>query len=82
MIHLEIDHPRKADLRVTLTQPSSAETIVWTTGSSGAPLVLAGATLETDSEVNGTWLLAVEDTASGSAGVVRGWSLAITSRYD
>ena len=82
MIHLDIDHPRPSDLRVTLVQPSSAEIVVWAAGSAGAPLVLAGATLERDSEVNGAWLLAVQDTVSGTAGVVRGWSLAITSRYD
>lgn len=81
IVHLDLVHPRKADLRIVLTQPSSAESLVWEVGSTGAARVVPlGA--EFDSGVNGQWTLQVIDTQGGSVGTLRGWSLELTSRWD
>ncbi|MGE0396642.1 MAG: proprotein convertase P-domain-containing protein [Kofleriaceae bacterium] len=82
VVHLDIDHPRKTDLYIVLTQPSSAESLIWDVDSSGNAHVVVGGNLERDSEVNGTWTLSVRDVFSGSSGTLRGWSLELTSRYD
>jgi len=82
IVHLELDHPRKSDLRITLTQPSSAESVVWPVGSDGAARVVMGWGVERDSQVNGEWFITIVDTVSGQAGTLNGWSLELTSRYD
>lgn len=84
IVHLTINHPRKSDLRVILTQPSSAEAVVWNVDSAGdARVVMTPATgVERDSAVNGLWLLTVIDTRAGETGTLEGWSLELTSRMD
>jgi hypothetical protein len=82
IVHLDIDHPRKQDLYIVLTQPSSAESLIWDVDSAGHARVVVGHNLERDSEVNGTWTLSVRDHFAGSSGTLRGWSLELTSRYD
>jgi DNA uptake protein ComE-like DNA-binding protein len=84
IVHLELTHPRKSDLRVLLTQPSSAQATVWEVDGAGdARVVMGPATgIERDSEVNGEWTLTVIDTRAGSVGTLDGWSLELTSRLD
>lgn len=81
IVHLDIVHPRKTDLRITLVQPSSAESIVWEVDSAGDARV-SPRQAERDSDVNGTWTLYVWDTRTGAVGTLNGWSLELTSRYD
>ncbi|MBL8950287.1 MAG: proprotein convertase P-domain-containing protein [Myxococcaceae bacterium] len=82
IVHLELDHPRKSDLQIVLTQPSSAESVVWPVGSNGDARVVMGAGVERDSGVNGEWFLTIVDTVSGQTGTLNGWSLELTSRWD
>jgi len=82
IVHLDIDHPRKTDLYIVLTQPSSGESLIWDVDSAGLARVTVGGNLERDSSVNGTWTLTVSDYFAGSTGTLRGWSLELTSRYD
>jgi hypothetical protein len=82
IVHLEIDHPRKQELRILLTQPSSAQTTVWEVNSAGEARVVMGGTVERDSNVNGVWTLTVIDTAENNLGTLNGWSLELTSRMD
>ncbi|MBA3460897.1 MAG: proprotein convertase P-domain-containing protein [Deltaproteobacteria bacterium] len=82
IVNLDIDHPRKTDLYIVLTQPSSAESLIWDVDSAGLARVVVGASLERDASVNGTWTLHVSDHFGGSAGTLRGWSLELTSRFD
>jgi len=82
IVNLDITHPNPAQLTITLTQPSSAESLIWDVDSAGHARVVIGSSLERDSSVNGTWTLRVRDTQVGGAGVLRGWSLELTSRYD
>jgi hypothetical protein len=82
IIHLDVDHPRLADLRVIIMQPSSADAVIWQVGSDGPSTVVERHGLERDSNVNGTWTLRVIDTVKGEAGILKGWSLELTSRWD
>lgn len=82
IVNLDLDHPRTADLRIVLTQPSSAESLIWDLDSAGHARVVVGGDLERDSSVNGTWTLTVIDAVAGQSGTLRGWSLELTSRYD
>jgi hypothetical protein len=82
IVHVDIDHPRKQDLRIVLVQPSSAESVVWHAGSTGPATVVGPSGVEHDSNVNGTWTLQITDLGGGAAGTLRGWSLELTSRFD
>lgn len=82
IVHLELNHPRKQDLRIILTQPSSAESVVWEVDGAGDARVVMGGSVERDSEVNGVWALTVIDTVSGNQGTLNGWSLELSSRMD
>jgi len=82
IVHLDIDHPHKEDLRILLFQPSSAESVIWDVDSAGFARVVVGANVERDSSINGTWTLEITDHFGGNAGTLRGWSLELTSRWD
>jgi DNA uptake protein ComE-like DNA-binding protein len=87
LLDLRIDHPRPADLRVTLTNPATAEVLIFD-GPGGWPAsqlnrsgyVVHG--FSGDEEVNGIWRLKVEDRAAGSTGEIVRFGLNITSRWD
>lgn len=86
VIDLVISHPRISDLYVTLTNPATAEVVVFDgAGQSGAEIALRDHVVRGfsgDEMVNGTWTLRVTDRASGNAGTVHRFALTITSRYD
>jgi hypothetical protein len=86
VIDLIIDHPRISDLRVTLTNPATAEVLVYDgAGQTGPEVALRDHVVlgfSGDESVNGLWQLRVEDRAGGAAGSVYRFALTITSRWD
>jgi hypothetical protein len=86
VLKVTIDHPRASQLRVTLTNPATAEVLVHagTPADDGHPLVIDRPILgfSGDEMVNGEWTLAVQDRTGGQVGTVSGWQLTITSRFD
>jgi subtilisin-like proprotein convertase family protein len=86
VIHLAIDHPRRSDLRVTLTNPATAEVVVFDgLGQSGQDLALSDHVVygfSGDEMVNGVWYLSVADRAPLQAGTITHLGLTITSRWD
>lgn len=86
VIDLVIDHPRISDLRVTLTNPATAEVLVYDgAGQTGPEVALRDHVVlgfSGDESVNGLWQLRVEDRAGGAAGSVYRFALTITSRWD
>lgn len=87
LLTLVVDHSRPADLRITLTNPASAEVVIFD-GPGGWPAsqlnrnryVVHG--FSGDETVNGQWTLKVVDTAGGNTGTVFRYGLEITSRWD
>ena len=86
VIDLVIDHPRISDLRVTLTNPATAEVLVYDgAGQTGPEVALRDHVVlgfSGNESVNGLWQLRVEDRAGGAAGSVYRFALTITSRWD
>jgi DNA uptake protein ComE-like DNA-binding protein len=86
LIDLWIDHPRPADLRVTLVNPATAEVVVFDNPSAtGGEIwyrdrVVRG--FSGDEQVNGIWQLRVVDRTGGNVGAVYRFGLTITSRWD
>ena len=88
VVTLNIDHPKPEDLVVTLYDPAAspeepdngASFIVWNQTPDGASTVVAG--FPGDDMVNGQWELHVQDTAAGSEGTLKGWSLYLLSNFD
>ena len=85
VITLSLTHQTPSELTITLTNPSSNETMVWNEEShpGGAvhlerpPTGFSG-----DESVNGTWVLSITDDSSGNSGVLHSWGLEIMSRWD
>jgi hypothetical protein len=86
VLQMTIDHPRASQLRVTLTNPATAEVVVHTGSAAddGHPLVIDRPILgfSGDEMVNGEWTLRIEDRTAGSTGIAGAWKLIVTSRYD
>lgn len=87
-IDLHVSHPRPADLRITLTNPSGNEVPVFdgaTEGAGRSEVYLRGHALRGfsgDESVNGVWRLKVVDSKSGQTGTLYSFGLEITSRWD
>ncbi len=86
VIDLVISHPRVSDLLVTLTNPATAEVVVYDgAGKTGSEVALRDHVVRGfsgDEMVNGNWTLRVTDRATGSTGTVHHFALTITSRWD
>jgi subtilisin-like proprotein convertase family protein len=85
-IDLYVAHPRPSDLRITLTNPSDNEVLVFDGATSGAnEIYLSGQALmgfSGDESVNGLWRLRVVDSVGGQTGTVSNFGLEIGSRWD
>ncbi|MEM1033136.1 MAG: proprotein convertase P-domain-containing protein [Myxococcota bacterium] len=83
VIALDIDHPRKEDLVVTLTAASNTSASLWTGGDPNPPSYITETWgIERDNTVNGTWTVTVTDTGAGAGGTFAGFTLWVTSRFD
>jgi DNA uptake protein ComE-like DNA-binding protein len=86
VIDLVVSHPRISDLRITLTNPATAEVVVFDgAGRTGAEVALRDHVVRGfsgDEMVNGAWTLRVTDRATGSTATVHRFALTITSRFD
>jgi hypothetical protein len=85
VIHMDLDHPRVQDLKVTLVSPNGDRGQVWdhngTVDSQGhARIVVTG--IPTDDAVNGRWTLEVQDDVAGAQGSVTHWELELVSQWD
>jgi hypothetical protein len=82
VIELDIAHPRKQDLIVTLTAASNTSATLWDRQQDPPNYVYETWGIERDNEVNGTWTLHIEDKGQGAPGTLIGFVLTVTSRYD
>lgn len=84
VVTVDVDHDRPRDLALWLEDPNGQIAEVWAKGQGRAGVsevvVLEG--ISRDDTVNGLWTLHAFDTRKGKAGVVRGWSLSLTSNFD
>ncbi|MBA3398054.1 MAG: proprotein convertase P-domain-containing protein [Deltaproteobacteria bacterium] len=82
-LHVQLRHPRTADLVITLTNPAGATVPVFN-GTAGVDLDLDVPVLgfSGDEQVNGAWTLTVVDKASTKTGVVDRIELTVGSRWD
>lgn len=81
VVTLDIDHPRPADLVVTLTSTNGSGGVLWNHEDS-PEYQLTAAGIEGDNYINGTLTLHVVDTVSGVSGTLNGFELYVSSRYD
>jgi hypothetical protein len=87
VLRATFDHPRASQLRITLTNPAGNEVLIHdgAAADDGQPLVIDRPIVNGfsgDEQVNGEWTLRVEDRAIGQTGVLAGWELTVTSRWD
>ncbi|MDO0914525.1 proprotein convertase P-domain-containing protein [Streptomyces sp. DT2A-34] len=79
-VYTNIAHTKIGDLRLTLTSPDSKSYVLKPYGSEpGGTLQTTYGVDATDAVADGTWTLKVSDSASGSTGDLKGWSLGFPS---
>jgi hypothetical protein len=73
--------PRR--IRLTLADPQGAEAVVWNGQGPEIPArMVALGQISRDDNINGRWTLTVTNLATGTSGVLQGWQLHLTSRWD
>ena len=87
LVHLDIDHTKAGDLKITLISPTGMESILVDHPSNGA-FTTAYDTLGIDFDFSsvaywgehssGTWGLRIQDTVTGNTGTLNSWSLSFT----
>jgi hypothetical protein len=84
VVRVVIDHPRPADLVLTLENPSGTSVPVWSAADGPLPRAPEGIPVRVpgDEGVLGTWTLTVRDTVSGQTGMLSFFSIELTSRWD
>jgi len=83
-VQLHVVHPRRSDLRVTLFDPNGDSAVLWdqTTELDEYARSFVTTGISRDDQVNGRWLLMVEDLVTGETGTVDSFHLFIVSRWD
>jgi hypothetical protein len=82
-LHLQLTHPRTADLRITLTNPAGASVTVFdSTPGVNIDLAMPVIGFSGDESVNGTWSVHVVDKASTRTGTIDRIELTLGSRWD
>ncbi|MFT4978665.1 MAG: subtilisin-like proprotein convertase family protein [Myxococcota bacterium] len=81
VVTLDIDHPRPADLTVTLYNPygTSGTVVSGSDTVDGDHIVRA---IPSDEVANGDWSITIVDSVSGQEGTLESWSLYMISIYD
>ncbi|ELS53682.1 putative subtilisin-like serine protease [Streptomyces viridochromogenes Tue57] len=79
-VFTHLTHTRIGDLRLVLTSPDGRSYPLKPYGSeAGGTLQTTYGVDATDAVANGTWTLRITDSATGSTGVLKGWSLGFPS---
>lgn len=81
VLSLDIDHPRKSDLVVTIDNFNGYSAVVWDREANPSSEIIVRA-FPSDDMVNGEYRLHVQDVVAGQQGVLRGWDLFIVSNWD
>ncbi|MEU4353075.1 proprotein convertase P-domain-containing protein [Streptomyces virginiae] len=79
-VYTNLTHTKIGDLRLVLTSPDNRSFTLKPYGSeAGGTLQTTYGVDATDATANGTWTLKVTDSAGGSTGDLKGWSLGFPS---
>jgi leucyl aminopeptidase len=76
-VSVNISHPRRGDLRISLVAPDGSNYQLKPSNSSdtAADVVATYAVNLSSEPLNGTWKLRITDTAAGNSGTLNSWSL-------
>jgi subtilisin-like proprotein convertase family protein len=77
---VNVTHPYKGDLRITLVSPTGTSVILHNqTGTSGANVILVNVPVTTfnNSVAAGQWKLLVQDLSKRDTGTLNSWSLTL-----
>jgi subtilisin-like proprotein convertase family protein len=81
-VGVDVEHERPSDLVLFLEEPDGNLIEVWGQGAgvngTSSSIVRRGASR---TQANGVWTLHAFDEVDGSAGIIRGWSLYLTSTF-
>ena len=84
-LDLHITHERPSDLVVSVINPEGTEVVVFDKKQGVNEIFFDSLPVEGfpgDESANGVWTVRAVDTKTGSTGIIRSFSLTITSRWD
>ncbi|AKT38220.1 proprotein convertase P-domain-containing protein [Chondromyces crocatus] len=85
-VKIRLVHPQPHALRIRLVDPNGTEALLW--NGPASPGQTLGSTLPVtngisyDDSVNGRWQLLIDNAGGTQAGLLEGWTLKVTSRWD
>lgn len=85
IVDLDIEHSDPSSLWIGLQPPTGQEAVTLWDGSTMTgpiPSQFINRSVERDNSVNGRWTLLVQNVDGRGEGVLRGWTLTVTSRWD
>ena len=85
VLDLWLSHRDPSQVRVTLTNPSGTEVVVFDRDPEAREIYIQNKRLlgfPGDEDANGTWTLRAEDLVTGESGTIREFSLTVMSRWD
>ena len=82
VLTLDLDHPRPADLQLSIDNFNGYGTTLWSGGDASPSLEMVVYAFPSDDEVHGTYTVRLTDTVSGEQGTLNGWDLLVVSIYD
>lgn len=85
-VDLDVSHPDMHALRIRLVDPNGTQALLWdgpaSAGSTFPPHIVVDNGISRDDSVNGRWTLRIDNAAGTQAGLLKGWTLKLTSRWD
>ncbi len=82
VLTIDVDHPRPADLVLSIDNFNGYGTTLWKGGDDDPSLEMVVYAFPGDDEVHGLYNVHLTDTVPGSEGVLNGWDLLVISAYD
>lgn len=86
LVTVNLQHSHPESLWLGLRDPNGDEALLWDGPNAGgapfSPTMSAGWGISRDDQVNGQWFLLVRNVGGQGDGMIDGWSLSLTSRWD
>jgi subtilisin-like proprotein convertase family protein len=83
---LDVSHPNMHALRIRLVDPNGTQALLWdgpaSPGRTFQPHIVVDNGISRDDAINGRWSLLIDNVSGTQAGLLKGWTLKVSSRWD
>lgn len=82
VVRLDLAHDDPGALRIWLRDPNGDTALVHDRAPQVADSIVVRGGISGDDQVNGRWLIQIDNAGGSGTGTLRGWTLDLTSRWD